>query len=51
MAFAFCSKDGKTHMEIIKDFAIMLMDQDVIAKLINAETKDELLIILNGGTK
>lgn len=51
LAFAFCSKDGETHMEIIKDFATMLMDQDVIAKLINAETKDELLILLNGGTK
>lgn len=49
LAFAFCSKDGEGHVEIIKEFAQMLMDEHTVGKLLESKNKEELLNVLNGG--
>ena len=42
---AICSKDGKSHLDSLASIASMLMQENMITKLIDAESVDEILEI------
>lgn len=47
LCFSFSSFDNDDHMNMIKEFASLLMDQKKLALLLDAESKEEVMSIIN----
>lgn len=50
IVIAFSSPDKTSHLEVLRDLAIMLSDNDLIKKLKAVKSKDELIEILRRQT-
>lgn len=47
LCFAFCSKDNVSHMEYIQKFAELLLEEGTVASLLDANTVEQVLEIIN----
>jgi len=45
LIIAICSKDGKTHLDSLKEIAKFLMKEDTINKLVDAKSVEEVIKI------